>query len=126
MMNKIASPQELQHELRRLIAYTEGGRPSRVRIASELQTLSEGLGLVKEAGAFDSENKAQLSALKKHLKSALDAATKAEVLVKELENAAKAKGGDRDLERQWAKHRRHVQDTVLHFGFMIERDLRLI
>ena len=42
-MRKIASTTELQHELRRLIAYTQTEQPSRQRIAGELQSLSQRL-----------------------------------------------------------------------------------
>lgn len=39
-MRKIAKTSELQHELRRLLAYARGPRPSRGRIAQELEALS--------------------------------------------------------------------------------------
>jgi hypothetical protein len=39
-MNKIASPQELQSDLHDLLAYARSARPSRSRIASELQRLA--------------------------------------------------------------------------------------
>jgi hypothetical protein len=40
-MNKIASPQQLQAELRRLLAYAGSEMPSRKRIASELRELAD-------------------------------------------------------------------------------------
>jgi hypothetical protein len=39
-MQKIADASELEAEIRRLLAYTQGESPSRSRLASELQTLS--------------------------------------------------------------------------------------
>jgi hypothetical protein len=42
-MNKIASPQDLQHELRALLTYTRTGTPSRARIASALARLADGV-----------------------------------------------------------------------------------
>lgn len=39
-MNKIANPQELQTELRRLLAYSKSPRPSRENIATSLQVLA--------------------------------------------------------------------------------------
>jgi hypothetical protein len=40
-MNKIASPQDLRHELRTLLAYARTRAPSRARIASALSDLAE-------------------------------------------------------------------------------------
>ena len=40
-MQKIASPQELQTELRRLLAYCQGEQPSREKLAGELLDLAE-------------------------------------------------------------------------------------
>lgn len=40
-MHKIATPTELQSELRRLLAYSEGRQPSRVVLARALRNLSE-------------------------------------------------------------------------------------
>jgi len=42
-MNKIASPQELQAELRKLLAYTQSDKPSREVIARGLQDLASGV-----------------------------------------------------------------------------------
>ena len=39
-MHKIASPQDLQVELTRLIAYAESPHPSRTKLASDLQSLA--------------------------------------------------------------------------------------
>ena len=39
-MKKIASPQELRSELRRLVAYCGEGTPSRNKLATELQSLA--------------------------------------------------------------------------------------
>jgi len=39
-MNKIANTNELQTALRRILAYAQTERPSRVKLASELQSLS--------------------------------------------------------------------------------------
>jgi len=39
-MRKIANPQDLQAELRRLIAYTSGPTPSRQQLAADLRTLA--------------------------------------------------------------------------------------
>jgi len=40
-MWKIASPQDLQAELQRLLAYSQGYQPSRTQLASELRGLAE-------------------------------------------------------------------------------------
>jgi hypothetical protein len=40
-MKKIASPADLQTELRRLLAYTQSEQPSRVKIAAALRELAE-------------------------------------------------------------------------------------
>lgn len=40
-MNKIATPQDLQAELRRLLAYTQESQPSRTVLASELRDLAD-------------------------------------------------------------------------------------
>lgn len=40
-MNKIASPAELQSELRRLVAYSQTATPSRARIAAQLKDLAD-------------------------------------------------------------------------------------
>lgn len=40
-MDKLASPQELQAELRRLLAMSQEGKPSRKALASELRTLAD-------------------------------------------------------------------------------------
>ena len=42
-MNKIASPQDLQNELTRLVAYCSEGQPSREKVASELRSLADRL-----------------------------------------------------------------------------------
>lgn len=55
-MDKIASPQDLQAELRRLLAYSQSERPSRARVASELRTLSERLSSPRTA-AYVAEGK---------------------------------------------------------------------
>jgi len=50
-MDKIASPQDLQNELRRLVAYAEGAegvRPSREKLASELHELATRVAGVPE------------------------------------------------------------------------------
>jgi len=39
-MNRIASPQDLQAEIRRLLAYSQSPKPSREKLASELQALA--------------------------------------------------------------------------------------
>ena len=45
-MNKIASPRELNSELRTLLAYVEGSeQPSRARIAFELSELAQRMGV---------------------------------------------------------------------------------
>lgn len=51
-MNKIASPDELQSELRRLLAYAQTERPSRERIAHALDTLSERVGAAAPKTVF--------------------------------------------------------------------------
>jgi molecular chaperone GrpE (heat shock protein) len=56
-MQKIADANELESELRRLLAYAQTERPSRSRMASDLQTLSARLSRYAaefEAGKFDS------------------------------------------------------------------------
>jgi hypothetical protein len=40
-MDKIASPQDLQAELRRLLAYSQSEKPSREKIAGELRALAD-------------------------------------------------------------------------------------
>lgn len=47
-MRKIADANDLERELRRLLAYSQSAKPSRERIASALQELSR-----RTAGAFD-------------------------------------------------------------------------
>ena len=49
-MRKITDPGEIQSELRRLIEYTHSGNPSRNRIASVLESLSDRL-VGKQASA---------------------------------------------------------------------------
>lgn len=52
-MHKIASPQELQSELRRLLAYCSGPeKPSRVKLAAELSHLAD---RVAETSAEDTD-----------------------------------------------------------------------
>lgn len=49
-MRKIASTNELQTELRRLLAYSKGERPSRTRVAGELVRIGQSLlGTQKQA-----------------------------------------------------------------------------
>lgn len=48
-MNKIASPQDLQNELRRLVAYAESENPSREKLGSELHDLASRVAGQKEA-----------------------------------------------------------------------------
>ena len=52
-MDKIASPQELQAELRRLLAYSEGEQPSRQVLSSRLRELAVRLGAVKTKADFE-------------------------------------------------------------------------
>lgn len=40
-MNKIASPQELQAELRRLLAYSQSPKPSREKLAAAMRGLAD-------------------------------------------------------------------------------------
>jgi hypothetical protein len=40
-MDKIASPQDLQAEIRRLLAYSQSPKPSREKLASELRGLAD-------------------------------------------------------------------------------------
>jgi len=47
-MPKIANTDELQQELRRILAYTHSEQPSRTRIASELQDLGDRLSKTAE------------------------------------------------------------------------------
>ena len=48
-MDKIASPQELAHELRRLLAYAGSHNPSRVKLASGLKKLARQMVVDEEA-----------------------------------------------------------------------------
>ena len=48
-MQKIATPNELQDELRRVIAYAESELPSRARIAADLNALSDRLAGTRQA-----------------------------------------------------------------------------
>ena len=48
-MNKIASPQELQTELRRLLASSQEENPSREKLAEELRALATKLGSDRQA-----------------------------------------------------------------------------
>jgi hypothetical protein len=47
-MHKIASPNELQAELRRLLAYSQSPKPSRVRLAAEMRELADRVAGVPE------------------------------------------------------------------------------
>jgi len=46
-MRKIASPGELQGELRRLLAYSQGSQPSREKLAVELRALANRVAAAK-------------------------------------------------------------------------------
>jgi len=50
-MNKIASPQELQTELRRLLASSQEENPSREKLAEGLRSLADKLGSARQADA---------------------------------------------------------------------------
>jgi len=53
-MDKLASPQDLQAELRRLIAYSQSDEPSRQKLASELHKLADRVSAQKTANTgFD-------------------------------------------------------------------------
>lgn len=125
-MPKLATPQDLQTKLRRLLTYANTEAPSRARIATALNELADQVmmpGRRKMAGAFDSENKTQLSALKTHLKSALEDVTKANALVIALEKAAK---GNKGLERRFDKWRSEVSEAAANLGSIhnrLEREL---
>lgn len=90
-MKKIASPQDLQAELRRILAYSEGHQPLRAVLAAELHTLADRVAasdkelagdakdLVDDAGSMirrlqvltkEAKGKGELAA---HLKGAMKA-----------------------------------------------------
>lgn len=50
-MNKIASPRDLRHELKALLAYVRTEAPSRVRIAAVLNQLADGVATVGKQAA---------------------------------------------------------------------------
>ena len=113
-MNRIADADELETELRRLVAYAQSEQPSRSRIASELRSLSARLaaqGYERQA-SFGSDNKAKLAELKKHLDAGAESATKAQATIKELETAAK---GNKTLERKLDSYANDVRSTVSSF-----------
>lgn len=113
-MNKIADADELEGELRRLVAYAQSAQPSRSRIAGELRALSARLadhGYERQA-SFGSDNKAKLTELKKHLDAGQESATKAQAVIKELETAAK---GNKTLESKLDSYANDVRTTAINF-----------
>lgn len=65
-MDRIASPQDLQAHLRRLVTYCESGSPSRGRIAAELRSLAD------RVAKLTGETKKAYTWLKKERKKAFD------------------------------------------------------
>ena len=73
-MDKIASPQELAHELRRLLAYAGSHNPSRVKLASGLKKLARQMVVDEEAWMLASGAREALSALEELSEGADDLA----------------------------------------------------
>lgn len=73
-MDKIASPQELAHELRRILAYTGSENPSRVKLAADLQRLARQMAVDEEAWVLADDASNALAALQGIQEGATDLA----------------------------------------------------
>ena len=59
-MKKIASPAELQTELRRLLAYSQSEKPSRAKLAAEMRKLADRVAADRVAGGVSAEGSVEI------------------------------------------------------------------